>query len=275
MLRETIKKKIALVWHDLFSMFCNNNLLTVPSSKSGLITEDNSAVNPEQDNTLFDTKIRRYLSLDHFIDMMECHRLYVNRRKAFDDVNERYIPFHWSGFLMPVGENIPPQPDRSQFWQDTKIEYSRWANMPTLCWTLTTQESYLMWKGYTGENGVCIVTTIRKFIASIQDSKDFQRAKCTVHCGQMIYNGFSTKDTDNLPFWKGREFASENELRFYFEIADDRVNDNHIFIPFNRSSLVDRLIISPFVRPKTALALAEMLHCKYEIIVSPSIIQVK
>ena len=91
----------------------------------------------------------------------------------------------------------------------------------------------------------------------------------------MIYNGFSTKDTDNLPFWKGREFASENELRFYFEIADDRVNDNHIFIPFNRSSLVDRLIISPFVRPKTALALVEMLHCKYEIIVSPSKIQVK
>lgn len=231
--------------------------------------------NIEQNDALYDTPICRYLSLNNFIDMMECHRLYVNRRKAFYDVNERYIPFHWSGFLMPVGENCLPQPDRSQFWQDTRNEYSRWANMPTICWTLTTQESYLMWKGYTEENGVCIVSTIRNFITSIQDSKDFQRAKCTIHCGQMLYNGFSTMDMENLPFWKGREFASENELRFYFEIADDTGKDNHIFIPIDCSILVNKLIISPFVCPKTAEALVEMLSNRYKIKVTSSKIQVK
>ena len=71
--------------------------------------------NIEQNDALYDTPICRYLSLNHFIDMMECHRLYVNRRKAFYDVNERYIPFHWSGYLMPVGENCLPQPDRASF----------------------------------------------------------------------------------------------------------------------------------------------------------------
>ncbi len=256
-------------------MFCNNNLLTVPSSKSGLITEDNSAVNLEQDNTLFDTKICRYLSLDHFIDMMECHRFYVNRRKAFDDVNERYIPFHWSGFLMPVGENIPPQPDRSQFWQDTRIEYSRWANMPTLCWTLTTQESYLMWKGYTDEIGICIVSSIGRFLNSILDGKDFHKSKCIVHCGQMIYNGYFSMNMEEMPFWKGVEYVSENELRFYFEIKDDTNEDTHIYIPINYSTLIDKIIISPFVCSRTATALSEMISERYKISVSLSKIQSK
>lgn len=258
-------------------MICNDtyNSLIVNSTETERKTEDNSANDLEQDNALFDTPICRYLSLNHFIDMMESRRLYVNRRKAFNDVNERYIPFHWSGFLMPCGENSYPQPDRSQFWQDTSNEYSRWANIPTICWTLTTQENYLMWKGYTEENGVCIISTIRKFISSIQDSKDFQREKCTIHCGQMLYNGFSTMDMENLPFWKGREFVSENELRFYFEIADDTGTDNHIFIPIDRSVLVNRLIISPFVRPKTSIALVEMLHGRYKINVTPSKIQIK
>lgn len=258
-------------------MICNDtyNSLIVNTTETECKTEDNSANDLEQDNALFDTPICRYLSLNHFIDMMESRRLYVNRRKAFYDVNERYIPFHWSGFLMPVGENTLPQPDRSQFWQDTSKEYSRWANMPTICWTLTTQENYLMWKGYTEENGVCIISTIRKFITSIQEREDFQRAKCTIHCGQMLYNGFSTMDMANLPFWKGREFASENELRFYFEIADDTGEGKHIYIPFDHSILINKLIISPFVLPRTAMALTEMLHNKYKINVSPSKIQVK
>lgn len=258
-------------------MICNDNYnsLIVNPTKIGCKTEDNSASILEQDDPLFDTPICRYLNLNHFIDMMESHLLYVNRRKAFYDVNERYIPFHWSGFLMPCGENSSPQPDRSQFWQDTSKEYSRWANMPTICWTLTTQENYLMWKGYTEENGVCIISTIRKFITSIQDSKDFKKARCTIRCGQMLYNGFSTMDMENLPFWKGREFASENELRFYFEIADDTGKGNHIYIPFDHSILINKLIISPFVLPRTAMALTEMLHNKYKINVSPSKIQIK
>lgn len=232
-------------------------------------------VNLEQDNAFFDTTICRYLSLDHFIDMMECHRLYVNRRKAFEDINERYIPFHWSGFLMPVGENIPPQPDRSQFWQDTRIEYSRWANMPTLCWTLTTRESYLMWRGYADKYGVCIISTTRRLLDSIQDSKSFQKDKCVVHCGQMLYNGFSTIDTQNLPFWKGREYSAENELRFYFDIEGDDGKDNHILVPFEHSTLINKVVVSPFVHHKTATALVEMLQEKYKIIVSPSKIQIK
>ena len=251
------------------------NSLIFAFQKMGCKTYDGSVNNLEQNNALLDTPIRRYLSLNHFIDMMESNRLYVNRRKAFNDVNERYIPFNWSGYLMPFGENTPPQPDRSQFWQETRNEYSRWTNMPTICWTLTTEENYLMWKGYTEENGVCVVSTIRRFITSIQDSRDFQREKCTVHCRQMLYNGFSTMDMENLPFWKGREFVSENELRFYFEIADDTGTDNHIFIPIDRSVLVNRLIISPFVRPKTSIALVEMLQGRYKINVTPSKIQIK
>lgn len=80
---------------------------------------------------------------------------------------------------------------------------------------------------------------------------------------------------ENLPFWKGREFASENELRFYFEIADDTGKDNHIFIPIDRSILVNKLIISPFVCPKTAEALVEMLSNRYKIKVTSSKIKVK
>ncbi len=231
--------------------------------------------NLEQDNAFFDTTIFRYLSLDHFIEMMECHRMFVNRRKAFDDVNERYIPFHWSGFLMPVGENTPPQPDRKQYWKETQDEYARWANMPSLCWTLTTQESYLMWRGYADKYGVCIVSTIRKLLNSIQDGKDFQKEKCTLHCGQMLYNGFSTMDNESLPFWKGHEYVAENELRFYFDIESDEGKENHILIPFDYSTLINKVIVSPFVRPKTAKAMAEMLQEKYKIIVSPSKIQIK
>lgn len=249
--------------------------LLISSEKRTCDFEDDYFVNLEQDNLFFDAVICRYLSLDYFIDMMECKRLYVNRRKAFHDVNERYIPFHWPGFLTPVGENIPPQPDKRQYWADIRNEYSRWVNMPTFCWTLTTEENYLMWKGYTENNGVCIVSTIRQFIASIQDSNNFQRAKCTVYCGQMLYNSFSTMDTENLPLWKAREFASENELRFYFEIDDDSFDGTHIFIPIDYSVLISKLIISPFVCSKTAKALSEMLYNRYKINVSPSKIQLR
>lgn len=244
------------------------NLLDISSDSN------NSGLTTEQENALLDTPIRRYLSLNFFVEMMECQRLYVSRRKVFEDNNERNIPFHWAGFFTPVGDNIPPQPDKKQYWDKIRNEYSKWANMHTLCWTLTTQENYLMWKGYAGEDGVCIVSTIRKFIASIQENKDFQKSKCTIHCGQMLYNGFSTTDEENLPFWKGREFASENELRFYFEIKDGKYTDNHIFVPIDYSTLIDKVIISPFVRPRTANALCEMLKLRYDIMVSPSKIHI-
>ncbi len=235
---------------------------------------NNSELTTEQENALLDTPIRRYINLNYFIEMMECQRLYVNRRKSFEDNNERYIPFSWAGFFMPVGDNIPPQPDKRQYWDKIRNEYSNWVNMPTLCWTLTTQENYLMWKGYADENGVCIVSTIRRFIASIQENNDFKKSKCTIHCGQTIYNGFSTTDEENLPFWKGREFASENELRFYFEIENDKCEDNHIFVPIDCFTLIDKVIISPFVRPITATALADMICNRYKINASPSKIRI-
>lgn len=255
-------------------MICDKTLNSMNSQQKN-ISRDNFVVNLEHDSALFDTPIHRYLSLNHFIDMMEHQRLYVNRRKDFNDATERYIPFYWPGFLEPVGENIPPQPDRTQYYQDIRKEYSRWANMPTLCWTLATNENYLMWKGYTGEIGVCIVSTIRKFITSIQDSKDFKKKECIIHLGQMLYNGFSSINTESLPFWKGREFASENELRFYFAIEGDTDKDNHVFIPINRSMLINKLIITPFVCSTTAKVLADMLRTKYKINVSSSKIRIQ
>lgn len=207
--------------------------------------------------------------------MMECGQLYVNRRRAFKDRKERYLPFSWPGFMMPVGKNIPPQPDRTKYWKSVKDEYSKWANYPTVCWTLSPQESYLMWKGYTDGIGVCIVSSIRKFVTSIRDSASFNRARCAVHCGHMIYNGYLSLETESLPFWKGKEYVSENELRFYFEIADDNLESEHIYIPIEYSVLIERIILTPFLQYKASKALAEMLQDKYGINVKTSKIDIK
>ena len=206
---------------------------------------------------------------------MECDRLYVNRRKFFNDKKEHYLTFKWPGFLMPVGENIPSQPNKTAYWRSFREEFSKWANMPTVCWTLSNQESYLMWKGYTDDIGVCIVSSIRRFISSICDGKDFKKEKYTVHCGQMIYNSYSSLEIDSLPFWKGREYASENELRFYFENPEDKQENGHIYIPIDKNALIERVILTPFIHSMTSKALADMIHDKYGINVSLSKINTK
>lgn len=243
------------------------------AQNSWSISVDGNSTGIDSSSVFFDATICHYLNLDYFIDMMECNRFYVNRRKVFLDHTEHYIPFSWAGFYMPAGEE--PKPEKIENWNDVRSECSRVANMPTLCWTLTPRESYLMWKGYTEGIGVCVVSSIKKFVYSICDDTSFKRDHCVIRCGQMIYNGFSTIDIKNLPFWKGREYESENELRFYFEIENDTYNDNHIFIPIDRSILVDKVIISPFVTHRTASTLTEMLHNRYGFNVSPSKIQIQ
>lgn len=258
-------------------MICNahNSLIITPPPQTGPDCIEGNSNDVELPDALLDTPIRRYLNLDHFIDMMECERLYVNRRRVFSDKKERYLPFSWPGFMMPVGDNLPPQPDKTEYWKSVRNIYSKWASFPTICWTLTTQESYLMWKGYTDEIGICIVSSIGRFLNSILDGKDFHKSKCIVHCGQMIYNGYFSMNMEEMPFWKGVEYVSENELRFYFEIKDDTNEDTHIYIPINYSTLIDKIIISPFVCSKTATALSEMISERYKISVSLSKIQSK
>ena len=183
-------------------------------------------------------EIIRYTSVENLRLILNGH-LHLTIRKDFVDKREAG-KFKNKGFIFRL-EPVENESKISWNYLDEKIAYSR--NLPTSCWSLTTQEDVLMWKAYNAS--IRIKTTIEKLLDSIAD--DSVRMvicdKIEYKREQPLYNII-----DAL-FCKNKAYHNENEFRFYF----DGVKDNYCTI--NARGLIDNVMVSPFISREAKLLL--------------------
>lgn len=143
--------------------------------------------------------------------------------------------------------------------------------LPTSCWSKNHHESYLMWKSYAGEVGVCIESSVSNVVASLEnDYSDDPNTGNHIICGSMDYVGVGDSEANKL-FGKSNAFKDEEEFRFYFHHEDDNSEMDHLFIPINPTILIDKIFLSPFVCPKACEKIVSMLKSDYNLpIVVPS-----
>lgn len=222
-----------------------------------------------------DRQICQYMQLDYLIQMLETHKYHVSRRRVFDDANESYENAKLAFPIAPAKDNGLPK----QELVERTIPYFDIIHCPTSCWTKNTEEQYFMWKMYATEIGVCVKSTVHNLIASLNLNLD-KDGENRVICGSMNYKEKiipSTNERSQL-FDKDKAYANEDEFRFYFHLNDDtnKKTTNHILIPIDTKTLMDEIILSPFICKEAADKLARMIICSYGInVVKQSKINIK
>ena len=208
-----------------------------------------------------DREICQYMRLDYLIQLLETRKYYVSRRHVFPDSYESYQN---KKLTFPI---TVVKGDDSHNLKDRQIPYLDIIHCPTSCWTQNTNESYLMWKSYATEVGVCIKSTVHDLIASLK--LDLARdGKDKVICGSMNYGRiFPTYDEEGQLFDKDTVYSDENEFRFYFYLSDDNTKrtTNSCLIPVNPNVMIDKIILSPFICKEASEKIARMIKCSYDI----------
>lgn len=219
--------------------------------------------------------ICQYMRLDYLIQMLETKQYYVKRRRPFEDANESYKNNKLAFAPMPVGTNYTPQPKP----KERLIPYTDIIHCPTACWSKHERESYLMWKSYATEIGVCIRTTVHNFIASLKIDLDITHNNLIL-CGSMDYKDvIPSTNEENQLFDKNIVYADEEEFRFYFLLASDsekKEDENKgIYIPIDTKVMIDEILLSPFICKEVGDKIARMVKCAYDINVKRSNIELR
>lgn len=127
-----------------------------------------------------DRPICQYMRLDYLLQLLETGKYYVKRRRNFNDAGERHIKYLFDFGVSAIDKGIPQQSRVSKNAREKVISYSDIINCPTSCWTKADHESFLMWKSYASEIGVCVKTTVHSVISSllIDLGKKLMRTDC-------------------------------------------------------------------------------------------------
>lgn len=210
------------------------------------------------------TPIYRYMDLDFFLCMLKRKKLYVSKRRTFQDKDERQLPIKCLFPLHVANTKQADLKEKTEAIIENWRNYKETGNWHVSCWTLRNDENYLMWKSYTTKFGVRIATTIDKLIDAITPNN------YNILCGKLLYNGFhATQELGELLFSKSGYYSNEEEVRFYFEpkstsIADETLSDNSIEIPLKLNvgghHFLNEIILSPFIKDDAAMVLCEMLQ---------------
>lgn len=206
-----------------------------------------------------DCQIRRYMRLDHFIDLLSSKELFVNARRAFADKSEGSLPI---GALFAVHEfHKPPSKEQIEADMDKTIQikagHAEYGLVPASCWTLKQGESVLMWECFAQKFGVCVRSTVDRFLQSIPEN-DYD-----IEYGSMTYGGELSFRNDPL-FSKLSAYSDEQEFRFYFHRKDGKQSESgYIKVPVDISKLILDVTISPYFSSPAASKLRDMLQKEF------------
>jgi hypothetical protein len=225
-----------------------------------------------------DKSICQYMRLDYFIQLLETSKYCVMRRRTFDDANESFQNKKLAFGFTYVGDNNLSKAKTKE--TERLIPYTDIINCPTACWSKKKKESYLMWKCYAKEIGVCIKTTVHNLIASLLLDFDNNLNCNKILCGSMDYLAFNPSSEEECQlFDKDISYADEEEFRFYFYLSSDDkkkdISNKAIYIPVNTKVMINEVILSPFICKDAANRLAKMIKCAYNIDVKQSDIILK
>ena len=215
-----------------------------------------------------DTPIYKYMDFDFFLDMVKRKKFYVSIKREFEDRNEKRLPIKQVMPFRAVGGHLFKDKtfveDEVNVYMDRSHDFDEIKEWPVSCWTLRSDENYLMWKSYTSKIGVRIQTTIDKFVDSITPN-DY-----TIYCGKMTYCGYNPSQTiKELAFTKSHHFSNEEELRFYFEpqknscrkeLSDSIFIELPMLLYVNCGNVIDEVILSPFIKDGAADMICDFLN---------------
>ena len=112
---------------------------------------------------------------------------------------------------------------------------------------------------------------INNFVASI-NTDEFK-----ILCGHIAYDGYTLKSFEECLFSKEKYYKDEREVRFYFMPNDDR-NYSHkgMDIPIDPKTLIEEIVLSPYIKRSAAEKIAEVIRTEYGINnIHPSKIEIK
>lgn len=220
-------------------------------------------------------EICQYMSLEYFLCLLESKQYHVNCKHTFSDLNERRLPLKKMFKLyLAKGDGYCPQPTKEQLDADMdeldkKLRQYRGFNLPTACWTSSTSESAVLWNHFAPKMGVCIHSTIDRFVNSLSVESGDIFGFNMEYCG---YNG--SMNVMECLCSKEKCFQLENEVRFYFKSSKHRTPEiekqQHIKIPVDIETLIERVVLSPDIPPLAANNLRDTFKEKYGLEVSSS-----
>mgnify|MGYP002855881148 CR=1 FL=1 len=192
-----------------------------------------------------------YMTITHLCNMLDNGSFRVSRKFCFEDEYEHELLTTKKMFAFKIiSNNAPPQDSKTlqNKINSTRLHFSKKAITPTSCWSMGPRENLLMWRAYTSpNNGVCIKTTIGKFVESLY-SDNYE-----LWCGRILYEEREqTTDISDAEWMKHPEYASEKEIRFYFKDNGNppyptHDNSNAIFVGLDMRNMIDKIILSPYM----------------------------
>ncbi len=165
-----------------------------------------------------ETPICRYMGFDVFLQILS-GKFFVPRKMRFLDARESgKISMKYRFAFGSANENDKEQIDTLD--EDRQCQINQYIEnliqskyLLTSCWTIDNGEDYLMWKSYTTDIGVCVRTTIKDLLESI----DYDKESYVPICSPIIYGNVSIqKEFLESIFTKDKYYISEKEVRIYF-----------------------------------------------------------
>lgn len=212
--------------------------------------------------------ICRYLDFDNFSQILE-GKFYVSTKSRFTDKYDvgRFIPKRYLFSIVPASGTPKTVPFGEERLKKLRDNVKRSSKYLASCWT-KVEDDYLMWKTYTSGNcGVCIVSTINNVVASFTTLNGYN-----AYCSKIFYDGYSYNDEPlDYLFSKSKGYSSEHEVRFYFIDEDketsnaetDNIGKDFELFEIKPEMLIDRVIISPFMRGNSFELLKRILEKEY------------
>lgn len=214
-----------------------------------------------------DTPIRQYMRLDYFLALLKKNKYNVKQKGSFKDRNEQMPPFKSLFAIHAANENLSKDTidTDEKRRQEILTNFQQSSTIPTSCWTLQNHENNLMWDVYASKIGVCLVSTIERFIKSLK-CRNYE-----VICGKMKYYNANHYSIDEH-FWKTLPYISEDELRMYFvetlngdNTLSSDVQKNNIDLEVDPAEMISEVIISPYVHKSAAALLRDWLRTSFNL----------
>lgn len=202
------------------------------------------------------------MSAEYLLDLLKSNKLYLGSRRNSEDLNEKgwKLNHQLIGGLCPVLRN---KKEQRKIEEETLQKWTAIYASCISCWTYDTtlgsvhsSENYLMWKNYTGKDGIRITSSPNHLANSIQ----YVGNKDIILSNIKYYN----KDShpllpQDLIFSKRDFYRDERELRLCVLNSAD-----HFLLDINPETMIEAITFSPFMPSELRKILKEHIENNYK-----------
>ncbi|MBQ4055642.1 MAG: hypothetical protein IJD32_00880 [Bacteroidaceae bacterium] len=213
-------------------------------------------------DTKLNTPIFRYLPFEYLLSLIKNKTLYVANRSSFTDLTEKgeMLNLKCESTMLVSYRNKKEEKRMNAIIRERRESA---YHVCASCWTKDTHtysnESFLMWKCYSGSQPICrIETTIGDLISSISTKEITD----DIILSEMNYVDYKqSKYMGNIQhylFEKPLAYTGEQEVRLYVMSNKEQVELN-----VNPSAMLKKILISPFINNEFSKILIEYFNSEF------------